>query len=75
MPRHMTSDEIAALLKILDMAERTIDEGPVSNNQKSSELRDDAKPGFGSVTTPDRNANRFVEQIEAAMTKFRVQGR
>lgn len=75
MPRQMTSGEIAALLKILDTAERTIDEGPVSNDQKSSELRHHAKPGFGSVTTPDRNANRFVEQIEAAMTKFRVQGR
>jgi hypothetical protein len=70
----MTSDEMAALLKILDTAERTIDEEPVSY-QKSSELRHDARPGFGSVATPDRNANRFVEQIEAAMTKFRVQGR
>jgi hypothetical protein len=75
MPKHLTSDQIAALLKILDTAERTIDERPISNGQNSTELRDDARPGGGSVTTPDRNANRFVEQIEAAMTKFRVQGR
>jgi hypothetical protein len=66
---------MAALFRILDTAERTIDEGPVSNIQKSTELRDDAKPGFGSTTTLDRNVNWFVEQIEAAMMKFLVQGR
>jgi hypothetical protein len=73
MPLHMTCDEMAALLKILDSAERTIDEGPTLNLQKATELQDAAKRRSENASIPDRNANRFVEQIAAAMLKFRVQ--
>jgi hypothetical protein len=75
MPKQMTSDEMATLLKILDTAERTIEKVPGLNNQKSTEFWGDDKPGLGNVATTDRNTNHFVEQIAAAMTKFRVQGR
>jgi hypothetical protein len=74
MPVNMASDEMAALLKILDTVEHTIDEGPISNIQKLTELPDDAKPELGNAATPDRNTNRFVERIAAAMMKLRVQG-
>ena len=73
MPRHMTSDEMAALLKILDTVERTIDEGPVSDIQNLTELPNNAKPELGNPAMPDRNTNRFVERIAAAMMKLRVQ--
>jgi hypothetical protein len=73
MPVDMTCDEMAAFLKILDSAERTIDEGPVLNLQKATELQDAAKRRLENASMPDRNANRFGEQIAAAMLKFRVQ--
>jgi hypothetical protein len=69
MPVH----EMAALLKILDFAERTIDGEPILNLQKAAELQDAAKPGLENASIPDRNFNRFVEQIAAAMMKFRTQ--
>ena len=72
MPVNMASDEMAALLKILDTVEHTIDEGPVSNIQNLTELPNSAKPELGNP--PDRNTNRFVERIAAAMMKLRVQG-
>ena len=74
MPVNMASDEMAALLKILDTVERTIDEGPVSDIQNLTELPNNAKPELGNPAMPDRNTNRFVERIAAAMMKLRVQG-
>jgi hypothetical protein len=68
-------DEMAALLKILDSAERPIDEGPIPNLREATELQDAAKRKLENTSIPDRNANRFVEQIAAAMLKLRVQGK
>lgn len=70
MPRHITSDEMAALLKILDLTEDAIDREPSLNLQEVTELQDGAKH---ENAMPDRDANRFVEQITAAMLKFRLQ--
>jgi hypothetical protein len=72
MPVHITCDEMAVLLKTLDSAERTIDEGPVLNLQKLA-AQNATRPRLENASMPDRNANRFVEQIAAAMLKFRVQ--
>ena len=72
MPAQTTSDEIAALLKILDTVERRIAGEPVSNIQQLNEIHEDE---LANSATPDRSKNRFVERIAAAMVKLSVQGK
>ena len=74
MPSGIASDEMAGLLKILDIVERTIDEGHTSNIQQLTALPDSAKLNLADSATPDRTMHRFVEQIAAAMMKHRLQG-
>jgi hypothetical protein len=74
MRADLTSDEMAALLQILERAERTIDKLPISTLRKLAELHDEAKSELGNPAAADRSANPFVERIATAMMKLRAQG-
>ena len=70
----MTSDEMAALLQILDKVEQAIDRGPIAGLRQLAELHGEAKSKLENPATPDRSHNPFVDRIATAMTKLRAQG-
>jgi hypothetical protein len=68
-----TDDVLAALLQVLERAERPLEEAPVIL-RRWSELRPEAKPDVATPKPADQSGNRLVEQIASAMLKLRVQG-
>jgi len=69
----LTSQEMAALLQILERVERAIDEAPVSSLRQLAELHDEPRSQLATAPTVDQPPNRFVERIAAAMMRVRVQ--
>jgi hypothetical protein len=69
----LTSQEMAALLQILERVERAIDEAPVSSLRQLAELHDEPRSKVATAPTVDQPPNRFVERIAAAMMRVRVQ--
>jgi hypothetical protein len=69
------SNEMAALLRVLENVERTIHQRPISTLQELSQLHDEAKLIVANSASEDRYANPFVERIATAMLKLRNQAR
>jgi hypothetical protein len=62
------SNEMAALLRVLENVERAIDERPL---RQLAELHDEAKSELAKSTFGDQCANPFAERIATAMLKLR----
>jgi hypothetical protein len=73
MPADLSSDDMAALLHILEKVERKLDQAPLSNLRQLAELHHEARSELSNPAAPDQSANRIVERIATAMTKVRVQ--
>jgi hypothetical protein len=69
------SNEMFALLRVLENIENVADEVPVSTVRKPADVQDEATSKPVSTkpvgTTEDRGVNPFVERVAAAMSKFR----
>jgi hypothetical protein len=64
------NEMVAFLLGVLENVENSADEDPVSILRKPVDVQDEANSNSVS-TTEDRGANRFAEQVVAAMSKLR----
>ena len=71
MPADSLSNDMAALLRVLEEVERSTDERPLANVAKFIELHEEAGAEPGKATYSARNSNPFVETIDAAMQKLR----
>ena len=75
------SNEMAALLGVLENVEHSIHQRPISTLQELSEfqelseLHDEAKLIVANSASEDRYANPLVERIATAMLKLRNQAR
>jgi hypothetical protein len=72
MPAAM-SDEMVALLRVLENVERAFHQRPVSTFQELAELHDKTKLKVANLASEDRYANPLVERIATAMLKLRNQ--
>jgi hypothetical protein len=72
MPAAM-SDEMAALLRVLENVERAFHQRPVSTFQELAELHKETKLKVANLAAEDRYANPLVERIATAMLKLRNQ--
>jgi hypothetical protein len=73
VPADSLSNDMAALLCVLEEFERSISKRP-STHRQPAELRDEANPELEfPASTVDLSENRFVERIATAMMKLRVQ--
>ena len=73
MPANL-SNEMAALLSVLERVEHASDERPISTLRQLAELHDEAKSELAHSVTEDRCENPFVERIATALWKLRNQG-
>ena len=73
MPANL-SNEMAALLRVLEKVEHAIEERPISTLRQLAELHDEAKSELANSAIEDRCANPFVERIATALSKRRNQG-
>jgi len=69
----VTSDAMAALLRILERVERPIDEAHIASPRQLMGSREESAARSANGNAADR-ANRLVERIASAMLKSRVQG-
>jgi phosphoribosylcarboxyaminoimidazole (NCAIR) mutase len=69
MPADSFSEDIAALLRVLEEFEHSIGKRPISAHRQPAKLYHEAEP----TSAVDRSDNRFVERIATAMAKLRVQ--
>jgi hypothetical protein len=75
MPVDSLSNDMAALLRVLELFEHSLDERPISTLRQLAELHDEAESELTNPTgAADRSGNPFVERIATAMTKLRAQG-
>ena len=74
MPAAM-SDEMVALLRVLENVERAFHQGPVSTFQELAELHNETKLKVANLASEDRYANPLVERIATAMLKLRNQAK
>ena len=74
MPTDTLSNEMAALLRVLENVEHAIDEGRISTFRQLTELHK-TKPELANYGPEDQCANRFVDRIAGAMLKYRNQSR
>jgi hypothetical protein len=69
------SNEMFALLRVLENVENAPDELPISTVRKPADGQDEAKSKPVSTkpvsTTEDLGVNPFVERVAAAMSRFR----
>ena len=72
MPAAM-SDEMVALLHVLENLERAFHQRPVSTFQELAELHSETKLKVANLASEDRYANPLVERIATAMLKLRNQ--
>jgi hypothetical protein len=72
MPAAM-SDEMVALLRVLENVERAFHQRPVSTFQELAELHNETKLKVANLASEDRYANPLVERIATAMLKLRNQ--
>jgi len=72
MRTDVTSDAMAALLRILERVERPIDDVHITSPRQFMESRDESEPRLANNNAVDR-ANRLVERIASAMLKSRFQ--
>jgi len=64
------SNEIVALLRVLENVENGANEVPISTLRKPADLQDEAKSKSVN-TTEDRGENPFAERVVAAMSRLR----
>jgi hypothetical protein len=74
MPAAM-SDEMVALLRVLENVERAFQQRPVSTFQELAELHGETKLKVANLASEDTYANPLVERIATAMLKLRNQAR
>jgi len=67
------SNEMAALLRVLENVERAIHQRPISTLQELAKLHDETKLKVANSASEDRYANPLVERIATAMLKLRNQ--
>jgi hypothetical protein len=65
-----SNEMVAFLLGVLENVENSAGKDPISTLRKPADVQDEAKSNSVS-TTEDRGANRFAEQVVAAMSKLR----
>jgi hypothetical protein len=70
MPADSLSDDIAGLLRVLEEFERSIGKRPMLTHGQPTKSDNET---VSKTACNDRNENRFVERIAAAMSKRRVQ--
>jgi hypothetical protein len=69
----VTSDAMAALLRILERVEHPIDEAPIASPRQFTRSREESEPRLANRSAAGQD-NRLVERIASAMLKSRVQG-
>jgi hypothetical protein len=74
VPADSLSNDMAALLCVLEEFERSTGKRPISSRRQPAELHDEAKSELANSATEDRCANPFVERIATAILKLRNQG-
>ncbi|MGB8604561.1 hypothetical protein [Bradyrhizobium sp.] len=72
MPADSLSNDMAALLRVLEEVERSTDEHPLATVAQFIALHEEASPEPGKAAYSDRTSNPFVDTIDAAMQKLRT---
>ena len=65
-----SNEMVAFLLGVLENVENSADGAPISTLRKPAAVQDEAQSNSVSITE-HRGANRFAEQVVAAMSKLR----